>query len=177
MVRAHACTRDDVHVYAYAAHVGAHADALATRGCTCVRARICMYDYYIICAGVACACLCARTCVYVRAFESICVYVRAQVRTRVRVPMCVCAYNYSICMHAYYIILLCMRVWCVRTCACVHVRTSMPTYMHARVRWCACACMFMPERLHVRARVCALTGACAHGAAHVHAYVCACGRA
>ena len=50
-VRAHACTRDDAHVYACGAHVGAHADALAgsrTCGCTCVRARVCMYDYYII---------------------------------------------------------------------------------------------------------------------------------
>ena len=58
LVRAHACTRDDPHVYAcvahvYAcvahcgAHVGAHASALAgagsrTCGCTCVRERVYM---------------------------------------------------------------------------------------------------------------------------------------
>ena len=52
-VLAGACTRDDTHVYACGAHVGAHVGALAgagsrTCGCTCVRARVCMYDYYII---------------------------------------------------------------------------------------------------------------------------------
>ena len=52
-VRGHACTRDDAHVYACGALVSAHAGALAgagsrTCGCTCVRARVCMYDYYII---------------------------------------------------------------------------------------------------------------------------------
>ena len=36
-----ACTRDDAHVYACDAHVG-------SCGCTCMRARVCMYDYYII---------------------------------------------------------------------------------------------------------------------------------
>ena len=45
--------RDDEHVYACGAHADAHAGALTgagsrTCGCTCVRARVCMYDYYIM---------------------------------------------------------------------------------------------------------------------------------
>ena len=105
-MRAHACSRDDAHVYACGANVGAHAGAFAgagsrTCGCTYARARVCLYDYYIIiCAGVLRACVCARTCVYVRAFERICVRVCGRkcvcVCAHVRVRMCVCAYNYII---------------------------------------------------------------------------------
>ena len=52
-VPAHACTRDDAHVYACGAHAGAHAGVLAgagscTCGCTCVRVLVCMNDYYNI---------------------------------------------------------------------------------------------------------------------------------
>ena len=85
-VRAHPCPRDDAHVYASGAHVGALAGA-GSRTCgsrACVRVHACMNDYYIILLHVraycvhACVRTCVRMCMYVRAWQRICA--------------CVCAY-------------------------------------------------------------------------------------
>ena len=72
LVRARACTRGCTCLCMCRARVGAHERALAGSR-TCAR----VYDYYIILLYMRMQCVrtYVRTCVYVRAFERICVRV------------------------------------------------------------------------------------------------------